>query len=73
MGLGDMNYSRYNNMGQTTDQSLDTRLHVISPAAINPTMHLVACFSTPDSKLSACQERMGGIRIYKRGVGDDSC
>ncbi|CAE7031921.1 Por [Symbiodinium natans] len=39
MGLGDMNYSRYNNMGQLTDQSL---------------------------------ERMGGIRIYKRGVGDDS-
>mmetsp|Transcript_39031 Transcript_39031/g.72677 ORF Transcript_39031/g.72677 Transcript_39031/m.72677 type:complete len:640 (-) Transcript_39031:216-2135(-) len=39
MGLGDMNYSRFNNMGQLTDGSL---------------------------------ERMGGLRIYKRGVGDDS-
>ncbi|CAE7943763.1 unnamed protein product [Symbiodinium sp. KB8] len=39
MGLGDMNYSRFNNMGQLTDTHL---------------------------------ERMGGTRIYKRGVGDDS-
>lgn len=39
MGLGDMNYSRFNNMGQLTDLNL---------------------------------ERLGGTRIYKRGVGDDS-
>lgn len=39
MGLGDMNYSRFNNMGMQTDLSL---------------------------------ERLGGQRIYQRGVGDDS-
>lgn len=39
MGLGDMNYSRFNNMGAMTDQNL---------------------------------ERLGGARIFKRGVGDDS-
>lgn len=39
MGLGDMNYTRFNNMGQMTDANL---------------------------------ERLGGTRIYSRGVGDDS-
>lgn len=39
MGLGDMNYSKFNNMGQMTDQNL---------------------------------ERLGGKRIYNRGIGDDS-
>eukprot|EP00450_Noctiluca_scintillans_P009611 CAMPEP_0194503408 /NCGR_PEP_ID=MMETSP0253-20130528/28362_1 /TAXON_ID=2966 /ORGANISM="Noctiluca scintillans" /LENGTH=1009 /DNA_ID=CAMNT_0039345689 /DNA_START=42 /DNA_END=3068 /DNA_ORIENTATION=+ len=38
MGLGDMNYSLFNNMGLVTDASL---------------------------------ERLGGKRIYQRGVGDD--
>jgi len=39
MGLGDMNYSKFNNMGMMTDMNL---------------------------------ERLGGKRIYRRGVGDDS-
>jgi sulfite reductase alpha subunit-like flavoprotein len=39
MGLGDMNYTKFNNMGKLTDANL---------------------------------ERLGGTRIYNRGVGDDS-
>lgn len=39
MGLGDMNYTRFNNMGMETDANL---------------------------------ERLGGKRVYRRGVGDDS-
>lgn len=78
MGLGDMNYSRFNNMGLLTDLNLDAwtvdsaNVCMLKCGWITCNSSTVQCFSS--RFLEFChQERLGATRIYKRGIGDDSC
>ena len=75
MGLGDMNYSRFNNMGQLTDLNLDAWIAVCGfcfnlskPHTLHRNHVCMLQFADAHS-----EERLGATRIFKRGIGDDSC